>query len=470
MRGYEEIIQQAELTIMPPELVAEFLKLRAGQSWEAKCNDQNLYDPVDEQAEQALRGRNDPLIDLALARYGRNINIVSELFHAANPGSAIRMACLSNQAIDDTWNPLFLQFPLGLMNGEPDQMAVWLQSASNNELHALFQNTSLSDTFLCDLLNRSGSWNLIDDDKLCGFVSMLRRNSRLRTPRQSSFIDGWTEHKYNSVFDAAWKLAETAPTTEEWANALGPLYEVILPVTSTISDPLALADRWREAPSTVTSEQGHQADYLGQKERVRKGLARLALSKNRDLLPELLSSADIAFRASAYAFGDLNAAEIRAAYERDGPLACYEAIENTDLWRRRPTRWALHEISWGVTRNDKHSNFAAVNRFNWIMEDTRKRNPDWFADEEESEIAQHDDVETQALATKEQLDLISNKINQKLEKLSELVDIMKQNSQIIEQYSQIIKTIDQATQSLMSYARWVFILSLGALLASLWRL
>ena len=54
---------------------------------------------MDEEVERALRGRGDPLIDLALARHGRHMDVVSELFNAAAPGGSVRLACLTNRAL-----------------------------------------------------------------------------------------------------------------------------------------------------------------------------------------------------------------------------------------------------------------------------------------------------------------------------------------------------------------------------------
>lgn len=60
MRGYKALIQEAELMAMSPELVSEFLKLRARQPKSEAHNDH-----VDEDVEEALRERGEPLIDLA---------------------------------------------------------------------------------------------------------------------------------------------------------------------------------------------------------------------------------------------------------------------------------------------------------------------------------------------------------------------------------------------------------------------
>ena len=78
MRGYKSIIQEAELLAMSPEAVAEFLKTRAKQSMDE-------LDPVDEEAEDALRSRSNPLIDLALAQYVRFMETVQPMFQSSQP-------------------------------------------------------------------------------------------------------------------------------------------------------------------------------------------------------------------------------------------------------------------------------------------------------------------------------------------------------------------------------------------------
>ena len=103
---------------MPPEAAAEFLKRRAGQSKDEACDD-----PFDREAEHSLRGRGDPLIDLALARYGRHMEVVSGLFQSSAPGSPIRLSCLANRSLG---HEIFLSFPAGLLGRESGPMAEWL--------------------------------------------------------------------------------------------------------------------------------------------------------------------------------------------------------------------------------------------------------------------------------------------------------------------------------------------------------
>jgi hypothetical protein len=88
VRSYKTVILEAELLASPPAVVAEFLKKRAAQS-----KDERRDDDVDEELETALNGRNDPLINLALARYGQFNAAVLPLFKGCKPSSVIHWRC-----------------------------------------------------------------------------------------------------------------------------------------------------------------------------------------------------------------------------------------------------------------------------------------------------------------------------------------------------------------------------------------
>ncbi|NBV87316.1 MAG: hypothetical protein EBS01_13885 [Verrucomicrobia bacterium] len=398
MRNYKTIIQEAALMAMPPAAVADFLKNRAFQN-RAEARE----DPVDEIAERALRGRADPLINLSLARYGRHMEVVSELFHQSSGASPIRLACLSNQFLGHSfYGQRFPEWLFDINRGDPGSAAAWLSDAPVIELCALFENPTLGDFFLRDLLERRDAWKAITDDRLRIIVEILQRNPRMKTPRESDQMNGYAEYSYNSVFDAAWKLAETAPVNEGWAFALGWLYEELLMDSVSVETPLKLAERWHIDPADEEANESqakdHDIGYLGNMERVRKGFARLALARRKLEFTELLDSDDLAFRAAAYSDGYLNAEQLWAAYEKDGNIFLTEAINNPYLWLRWGTRKALRDITWDVVRNDKRSDLMPANDYNRIERDMREKHPDWFADEE-VEPAGDDDMEGKKPAT-----------------------------------------------------------------------
>lgn len=442
MRGYKTLIHEAELMAMPPDAVAEFLKHRAKQS-----RDQARDDPVDMEAEQALLGRNEPLIALSLARHGRHMEVVAGLFGISEPSSPLRLACLANTSLGQEFFP---SFPTGLL-GQDAAMAEWLMAASEDELSALFENPTLSDSFLRDVLERGKGWEAIGDDRLRSIVAVLHRNPRMRTPREDDYMDGWAEYSYGAVFNAAWKLAETAPATQEWAAALSWLYEQLQPEAFSIKEPLGLAARWHVDPADEEAIK-READsiahgWLDSMQRVRKGIARLALSKSSKLLPELAGHADVAFRCAAYSAGSLTADQLSKAYEVDGELAFNESIRNLSLWRRPDTRQALHDIAWAVVRADKHSDLMAANQYNGMEKDLRKKHPSWFPDDGEGQATEMDG-DAQEPATKADIAGVAAKLDLQGKGIEAAVGALK---------------------TLLGRTGWIWWFALGALAATILR-
>jgi hypothetical protein len=445
MRGYQTLIQEAELMVMPPYAISEFLKRRASQG-----RGEALDDPVDEDTERALRSRGDPLIDLAIARYGRHMSVVAGLFNSAEPGSPVRLACLSNRALGSDF---LSSFPEELLGKEAEPMAQWLLSATAEELSALFENPSLSDGFLREVLERGAGWESLGDSDLLRIVSVLPRNPRMWTAREDEWMDGYADYSYASVFNAAWGLVEAVPTSEAWAATLGWLYEKLQPDAFSIKEPLILAARWQSDPGDVEASQRQAKDraigYLGHKERVRKGLARLALSRSPSkLLGELLTSADIALRAAAYAEGEINSEQLWAGYRTDGYLAYNEAIRNLELWRRRTTRQALRDIAWDVVKNDKHSDLMAANLFDSMDKRMREMNAGWFCDEDEDKESSDDETDDRTAATKADVSAVAASMDRQ---------------------SQNLDAIGRALRVLESRTNWVWWFALGAFVASLWQ-
>jgi len=335
MRKYERIIQEAELLVMSPDSVAEFLKKRAKQEIYT-FDDADL---VDEEAEMSLRGRANPLIDLALARYARFSKTLRTIFQNSQPDSALRLAVLSNSA------KLQLEFEVGLkissfpenLFSDHEQFMHWLtDDASFEELLALFKNPMINDLFLRDLLERKKPWDILSEERLAMIVLGLGSNERMWTPYDGRG-DGFALAQYDAVFNSAWKLAEIVEPSKDWALVLSRLYERLSTDAYTVKDPLQLTDRWRLELSkpelakeeTKNNDFGYMSDYQG----VRKGLAKLALSKDHALLPQLLLSPDIALRAAAYAYGRLTPEQLLSAYQQDGGHFVFEeTINNLEIW------------------------------------------------------------------------------------------------------------------------------------------
>lgn len=440
-KGYKAIIMQAELMALPSEAAAEFFKKRASQT-----KDEWRDDPVDDEVEAALLARNDPLINLSLAKHSRFVTTLKPLFDAGEPACAIRLAVLSNTVVG---GGIFSRFPAALFT-EQEQFTAWLITATDVELTALFENHNIDDSFLQSLLGSEKPWDAIPDDRLVTMVATLSRNERMRRPYDNDYMDGYAEYSYGAVFNAAWNLAGRVEPSSRWAVALSYLYDRMETDAFSIDKPLELAARWYVDPSdteAVSQEaEDVQGGWLSNYQGVRKGLARLALKKDPKLLPALLNSDDPALRSAAYSDGSMSPEQISNAYERDGELVFNQAMHNHKIWRSQAGRDALQAIAWSVVHNDKHSDLMAANIFKSIRSNMAKKHPDWFKDEEDVQ------AETEASnepATKADVHALSEMLAQ------------TGSGQTMEQMRQSLGTLSRRLG-------WVWWFSLGALVASIW--
>lgn len=221
----------------------------------------------------------------------------------------------------------------------------------------------------------------MSEEKRLIAIYALRENERMRTPYDDSFMDGYAEYSYGAVFNAAWKLAETVPTTDSWAYVLSLLYDRLQPDAFSVEKPLDVASRWllQEEDEAKSVAKGFLSNHQG----VRKCLAKLALAKSTSLAVSLLDSEDVAFRAAGYAHSDLTAGQIEKAYEKDGEFAFREMVHNCNIWRSSDKRKALHDVAWLVVNNDKHSDLMAANIFNGVRDNFAKDHPDWFKEDDD---------------------------------------------------------------------------------------
>lgn len=390
MRAYQSIILEAELAASAPESVETKLRQKAAQSEQEWRND-----PLDEATEHALRKRGHPLIELSLARYGRHIRAVAPLFVASPPDSALRLATLANR---NAGKALLASLPADLFSG-PDELQRWLLSASDTELAALFHNPSINNGFLSDLLEGEKEWAQIPDARLLKIVSHLFHNERMTVEYEEDDDeqDGYGAYLHNRVFDAAWGLAERAPATLAWARALQWLYNRAKPISSSMKDPLAVAERWHPTPedeaSMASDYSGASPGHLSSFEHVRYGLARLAFAKQTASLAQLLTHEDRAARAAAYSDGALTVAQLDAAYAKDGELAFNQAISNKSLWRRAKTRDALLAIASDASERDME---MTVNLYRLTTDSMMANKPEWFNEEEQFSYSNDEHPATKA--------------------------------------------------------------------------
>ena len=365
--NYKEIIRTAELEVMAPDNVAAYLHMRAQQNREEWQKDE-----VSAEVEAALLARNEPAINLALARNGRFFTTLKPLFFSASPGSATRLSVLSNRVVEpDLW----LGMPEALL-GDENESASWLASASVDELVSLFENPTVKADFLRHFLEGGATWEALTNDGRLTAVYTLSKNHKLRTPQDLFSRDGYAVYEHGKVRDSAWSLASSVPNDEGWAYVLASLFAAILPGHS-FKKPLEVVARWMPDSNDDTAiakeAQGAKEGYLTNHQQVRKSLARLALNDKPNLLDTLLASEDPALRAAAYAFGNMTPSLLSAAYTKDGKLLFTEALENLTLWRTSEGRDALWEIA-----RDPLLTEGSTDLFGYQRRAVFLKHPDWF--------------------------------------------------------------------------------------------
>lgn len=385
-RNYKTIITEAELLASPPTVVVDWLKERSAKV------DGLFGHEGDDALEAALLDRDDPLITLALARFGLSEGVLQSLF-ARTDAPTIRLAVLSNTAYPrSTW-----RFPSGLVGTRDDWD--WAAALTDDELVALFENEELPDEFVRGFLEREGCWEIFDDRKRqLAIIAMSKKLSE--RGEYDGHWDGYSDYSHSKVFDVAWRLASDVPVTLQWAHALNHLYHRLRPYSFSIKNPLELAKRWYPAADdTEQLEQERKSNergYFGPYQKVRSALGRLAADGANDssIRSDLLNSDDVALRCAAYRTLSMKPEEILAAYERDTALALDDLLENTNIWRREETREALSEVCWQSSKDDKESSLMYPEIF------SRKRNrlevdkPAWFADASETASAVEDPIRT----------------------------------------------------------------------------
>jgi hypothetical protein len=378
MPTLESIITQAELVLLPGEVVYERLKAIAATakrtktiSVAAKRRRRDLQ--LDPKGEFALLDRNDLLIDLGLAQYCIHIETAGQIFAKTVSDTssvheqALRLAILSNTAIGDAGIP---ELPVGLFSGSTEKTCQWMSTAPILELETLFTNPSICTSFLENFLRGRKEWNSLSEDRQQMSLMFLCKNPSM----QAQHSDFERLHQY------VWALTATLPTTVAWADVLNFSLEKLPLNWIGLDDPLGIAQRWQTSTGDFESQElGRLSDHAG----IRKLLGKAYLRKTYKPKINLLTSEDCAFRAAAYEYLPLSPEQIAEAFAKDGVLAVESCSENPEIWRKSSTRDVLIEVGHEASRvHDWHRNFL-----HYQIDKYQQSNPEWFTDEEEKSAA-----------------------------------------------------------------------------------
>jgi hypothetical protein len=340
--------------------------------------------------EYVLLRRRHPLIDLGLAQYARSPHVLRIVFGRGNSGD--RCAVLSN--------PFF--FDVGwLSEGAVVRLEPVLKRGNRREVEALALNPHLPDSFYEHLIKKTKYFADLDDRTYKLMLYRLGENPRLSSSYDDTYLDGYKDYKFHSVFTAAWELTMTAPTTEEWAGILAHLlHRAQTPIG--FKEVAKVIERWRIDPPRKDDDSYYKPGYGFD---LRSRLADLLEADDN-----LLNSQDSALRHSFYRrFSPRKYKNWPDFLQRDGEAFVQEAMQNMDLWRTAEEREKLQKVAWASP--DPRSDMMMPNVFRAREKSLRETHPEWFH-------AEDDEYSNDPNAVARRVEKLLKSIAEKLEALS----------------------------------------------------
>jgi hypothetical protein len=339
---------QARLSIASPEQVfAELKEYGAYKSRQGKFGGDN-------ELEEALFARNDPLINLGLAQYASSHTIVTALYHSGSLETrehtyykALRLACLANEIMQHQNYYSFYEFL-------SDEMQRLAHEGDLDEIEILMVNPSIGG-ILGDLYNRTGSFADVSDDRLLFLVKMSVGNPLINVIDDKDGYDSDFQNIHKGIFN----LLRTVPLTIEWIEVLHSLLCDIEPADRTswfyprIPDLNEIIARWSDTKSDIPGTpadniQGRHT-MLTMVDEFRCFIAALfgepllrAQANGKDEDPDLVA------RCAWYGNALMSPERMQASWRRDGIIFVFSALQNSKMYGAacRPTLAEMIPSKW----------------------------------------------------------------------------------------------------------------------------
>ncbi|AOW77219.1 hypothetical protein A3Q34_16945 [Colwellia sp. PAMC 20917] len=353
----------------------------------------NIMDEDRSKLEEMLLERNDPIIDLALALHGSTPDIGYELFK--RPDKELQLATLSGTQV--------LKEFLG-KDDFADRVLNDLIEKDDTELYrAYFSNDLLPDEIIISLYEREEPFDKLDDRDWVLCCSYTDKNKRISTPYDRTWIDGFDEYLYNSLFHAGWKLFEKFPKTPLAANVLSQLACKLVTQTPHDFNIIDALNRWQKETDTDSDAYDMARSYGAN-----------MITDSREF-QELKKSDDFALRKAYYRNQKwVKPEDVLEGFEKDSINYIDEALNNMNIFSNAEAREALRKVCWDAP--DPGSRMDQVNYFNGRSEYWQSQHPEWFKDEWTGELP-FEEIENQNDRIEKRIEHLSdglNKLNKKL--------------------------------------------------------
>ncbi len=370
IKNLERRTRHARLQLASPEYVCAELR-----TYGEEVLSDILFQCGDEKLENAMLARGEPLIDIALASFAARTATLAELWNRGTTNryqnesvsKAIRIACLSNRAVDKH------RFPASVIGENETRRG--FASIDNYEADALFSNERIDDDFLVALYEHKEPFDSIPEDRWLYFIARTGENNRLNLLLDTDY---GPDLRYGSIQGAIFRLLEIAPTTDRWVKvlhrhlleALNPAH-VVSPSSGRIGPVL---DRWSKV---------EMIDYRGNIEEGQY-TSLSAIDEFRCLVGALYgigganpTAPDVAVRCSYYGNANLTAKEIEKYADREGYVFSYAAICNTSVLHNTKLRHLIEEKGSGQLFKHRYLRICKLINAYWPNFDPRPT-ADWM--------------------------------------------------------------------------------------------
>jgi len=144
-----------------------------------------IYLKLKDKIIQKLLKKKDKIINLALAEFCHDKDIVEYLYAKSNDLS-VKLAAINNTK---NWWPIFCT----LFGNDEKKFAPFLKKAKSEELEAFFSHPNYSEHFINQFLDKSKPYNLISEKKYTEIISYLEKNPNTKEKSYNDFDsdDGW---------------------------------------------------------------------------------------------------------------------------------------------------------------------------------------------------------------------------------------------------------------------------------------
>ena len=352
-------IQEAYLLNASSETVYDWIKNTAEHTTT------DFSDAFPEGLVAKLRQRDDPLINLAIAEFTTDPDILKDLFNSKD--NAVRVAVLANSFRDAGFGAVF-NYQKWISEEQFKQLCT---SKSREEICAYFTNRRLGGGRLAEVYLRKGVYTEVSDDQYLLILFYALKNPNVSLPHEHDrfALDGWDEYEESKPRHAAWTLLDTLDNTEPIASLLSQAYEHIpfeLPFSETNDLPHAskkyeserdrvtvaflsrIFERWN-----VKASGEDKALDLGKRDfssfqTLRETIAS-AVPYYSSAAEFLRKHDDIYVRRGFYrSFHPSGPDELEELFDKDGKHFIEAAVYNKALYKRDPReiRSKLYELIW----------------------------------------------------------------------------------------------------------------------------